>query len=60
VEKLIAEATVGNGVLIFDDIGFEKKGKASVGVARQYSGTLSKVGNFSSSLHLMNKSPMRV
>jgi SRSO17 transposase len=45
VEKLIAEATVGNGLVIFDDTGFEKKGKASVGVARQYSGTLGKVGN---------------
>jgi SRSO17 transposase len=45
VQKMIAEATVGNGVLLFDETGFEKKGTASVGVARQYSGTLGKVGN---------------
>jgi SRSO17 transposase len=33
------------GYVVFDDTGFPKKGDQSVGVARQYTGTLGKIGN---------------
>ena len=45
VQRMLQLPGEGDGVLIFDDTGFAKQGRCSVGVARQYSGTLGKVGN---------------
>ncbi|MGH6691032.1 MAG: IS701 family transposase [Gammaproteobacteria bacterium] len=43
--RLAAVFARANGVIVVDDTGFPKQGKHSVGVARQYSGTLGKTGN---------------
>jgi SRSO17 transposase len=45
IARMVRQATVGGGALVIDDTGFAKKGTSSVGVSRQYSGTMGRVDN---------------
>jgi SRSO17 transposase len=45
IAQMVALSREGDGVLIFADTGFDKKGRYSVGVARQYTGTVGKITN---------------
>jgi SRSO17 transposase len=57
--RLLAESLAdAAGVIVIDDTGFAKKGRHSVGVARQYSGTLGKTDNCQIAVSLHYAAPL--
>jgi SRSO17 transposase len=57
IAKKMTAALGGGGCWIVDDTGFPKQGKHSVGVARQYCGTLGKRGNCQVGLSISYATP---
>jgi SRSO17 transposase len=56
--EVIASLGDPNGVLVVDETGFLKKGKHSVGVARQYCGTAGRIENCQVGVFLAYASPL--
>jgi SRSO17 transposase len=56
----VRDALGDEGLLILDDTGFPKQGTHSVGVGRQYSGTLGKIGNCQIGVTLQFATPREV
>jgi len=44
-DQVVTTLGAADGILVVDETGFPKQGTHSAGVARQYSGTLGKIGN---------------
>ncbi len=57
-QLLAASLADPSGVIVIDDTGFAKKGRHSVGVARQYSGTLGKTDNCQVAVSLHYVAPL--